>query len=42
MTVLYDPEGLPEAWSDVKAVVHVGQEKGGSSGGGMPARRTTT
>lgn len=27
VTVIYDPAGLPEAWSDVKAVIHVGRER---------------
>jgi predicted transposase YbfD/YdcC len=27
VTVVYDPEGLPEGWSDVKAVVVVGRER---------------
>jgi predicted transposase YbfD/YdcC len=27
VTVIYDPEGLPEAWEDAKAVIHVGRER---------------
>jgi predicted transposase YbfD/YdcC len=27
VTVIYEPSGLPEAWSDVKAVIHVGRER---------------
>jgi predicted transposase YbfD/YdcC len=27
VTVIYDPRGLPEAWPEVKAVIHVGRER---------------
>lgn len=27
VTVIYDPQGLPEAWPDVKAVIYVGRER---------------
>ena len=39
VTVVYDPEGLPPEWPDVRAVVYVGRERevGGKNASTAPA-----